>query len=261
MNTHIKELLSLDGLCAVVIGGKGKVGYPMAEALAEAGARVYIASPSATDEDKAIKDLKEKGLNVFGKALNQSDESDIESLVSSIESDYKTPDILINSGVERPMKKFVNDDSAAWDRSMEVNARGLFLTCRTFGRRMAIIGGGSIINIASIYGLVAPDQSIYEGTDMNTEPDYSYTKGGMIMFSKYLASYFAQHDVRVNCIAPGGMFNNQDESFIEKYIQKVPMRRMAYPDDMKGIAVFLASSASKYITGAVIPVDGGLTII
>jgi len=261
MSTHINELLSLDNHCAVVIGGKGKIGYPMAEALAEAGARVYIVSPSATDEDKEIKNLKGKGLNVFGRTLNQSDGSDIESLVSSIESDYKTPDILINSGVERPMKKFMDDDTAAWDRSMEVNARGLFLTCRIFARYMKNQGGGSIINIASIYGIVAPDKTIYEGTEMNTEPDYSFTKGGMIMFSKYMATYFAEYGVRVNCIAPGGMFDNQDELFIEKYIQKVPMKRMAYPDDMKGVAVFLASSASRYITGAVIPVDGGLTII
>lgn len=261
MNTHIHDLLSLENHCAVVIGGKGKIGYPMAEALAEAGARVYIASPSTKDEDEAIMQLKRKGLDVFGRSLNQSDESDINNFILSLEEEFKAPDILINSGVERPMKKFMDDDFAMWDRSMEVNARGLFLTCRAFMKAMKNHGGGSIINIASIYGLVAPDKSIYKGTDINTEPDYSYTKGGMIMFSKYMASYFAQYDVRVNCIAPGGMFNNQDESFIEKYIQKVPMKRMAYPDDMKGIAVFLASSASKYITGTVIPVDGGLTII
>ena len=102
---------------------------------------------------------------------------------------------------------------------------------------------------------------IYEGTDINTEPDYPYTKGGMIMFSKYLASYFAQHNIRVNCIAPGGMYNNQDEVFIKRYTRRVPMKRMAYHDDLKGVIVFLASSSSEYITGAVIPVDGGLTIL
>ena len=134
MNTHIHDLQSLENHCAVVIGGKGRIGYPMTEALAEAGARVYIASPSANDEDEAIKKLKGKGLDVIGRPLNQSNESDIESLISSIESDYKTPDILINSGVERPMNKFMDDDSAAWDRSMEVNARGLFLTCRAFAK-------------------------------------------------------------------------------------------------------------------------------
>lgn len=261
MSTHIHDLLSLEGRCAVVIGGKGKIGHPMAEALAEAGARVYIASPSAKDNDEAISKLRERGLSVFGRALIQSDEDNIESLITSIENEYKTPDILINSGVERPMKKYIDDDPVTWDRSMEVNAKGLFLTCRAFGRSMKKAGGGSIINIASIYGLVAPDPSIYEGTDMNTEPDYPYNKGGMIMFSKYFASYYAQHNVRVNCIAPGGMYNNQDESFVDRYIQRVPMNRMANADDMKGVAVFLASPASAYITGCVIPVDGGYTII
>jgi NAD(P)-dependent dehydrogenase (short-subunit alcohol dehydrogenase family) len=261
MTIHINKLLSLKSHCAVVVGGKGKIGYPMAEALAEAGARVYIASPSANDEDEAIKKLKGKGLDVIGRPLNQSDESSINNFIYLIEKEFKTPDILVNTGVERPMKKFLDDDFSTWDRSMEVNARGLFLTCRAFAKAMKNHRGGSIINIASIYGLVAPDKSIYEGTDLNTEPDYSYTKGGMIMFSKYMASYFAEDGVRVNCIAPGGMFNNQDQSFIEKYIQKVPMKRMAYPDDIKGVVVFLASAASKYVTGTVIPVDGGLTII
>jgi NAD(P)-dependent dehydrogenase (short-subunit alcohol dehydrogenase family) len=259
MSTHINELLSLENRCAVVIGGKGKIGYPMVEALAEAGARVYIASPSASDDDRSIKALYAKGLRVYGRSLNQSEEEDIKALIASIENDFKTPDILINSGVERPMKKYYDDDPINWDRSMEVNARGLFLTCRTFGKCMAKAGGGSIINVASIYGLVAPDPSLYEGTDMNTEPDYPYTKGGMIMFSKYLASYLAKDSIRVNCIAPGGMFNSQPKSFIDRYIKRVPMKRMASPDDLKGIALFLASDASQYITGAVIPVDGGLT--
>lgn len=261
MNTHIHDLLSLKNNCAVVIGGKGKIGYPMAEALAEAGARVYVVSRTSKNDDERIKTLQKKGLEVFGRSLNQSNEADIKSLIASIEEEFQPPNILINSGVERPMKKFLDDDSLAWDASMESNARGLFLTCRAFGRSMERSGGGSIINIASIYGLVAPDQTIYEGSSINTEPDYPYTKGGMIMFSKYLASYFAKSGVRVNCIAPGGMFDNQEDSFVEKYTQRVPMNRMAEPDDMKGVAVFLASAASKYITGSVIPVDGGYTII
>lgn len=261
MSTHINDLYSLKERCAVVIGGKGKIGAPMVEALAEAGAVVFVASPSARDDDQSIKELKKRGLNVHGRLLSQSDEDSIRSLISNIEDECKPPDILINSGVERPMKKYFEDDSTAWDKSMEVNARGLFLTCKIFGSCMVKAGGGTIINITSIYGIVAPDQSIYRGTDINTEPDYPYTKGGMIMFSKYLASYYARDNIRVNCIAPGGMFNNQDKSFVDQYIRRVPMKRMAYPDDMKGVAVFLASDASKYITGAVIPVDGGLTAL
>jgi NAD(P)-dependent dehydrogenase (short-subunit alcohol dehydrogenase family) len=126
---------------------------------------------------------------------------------------------------------------------------------------MAKNGGGSIINVASIYGLVAPDQAIYKGTNIQTEPDYPYTKGGMIMFSKYLSTYLAKDKVRVNCVAPGGFFNNQGEPFLSQYIKKVPLRRMAYHNDLKGVAIFLASDASSYVTGTVIPVDGGWTIL
>jgi len=259
--TKVQDLFSLAGQCAVVFGGAGKIGVPMTEALAEAGARVYVASPSTTVDRPAIAELAEAGLDVHAIAVDQSDEAEVTSALASIEKNYKTPTILVNSGVERPMRKFLNDTIEAWDRSMTVNARGLFITCRAFARVMAARGGGSIINVASIYGLVAPDPTIYEGSDIGTEPDYPYTKGGMIMFSKYLATYYARSQVRVNCIAPGGLFNRQPEPFYSRYIAKVPLGRMAMPDDIKGATVFLASEASSYMTGAVIPVDGGFTAI
>ena len=144
---------------------------------------------------------------------------------------------------------------------MKINAGGLFLTCKLFGSEIAKNSGGSIVNISSIYGSVAPDMKIYEGSDFETEPDYPYTKGGMNMFSKYLASYFSNKKVRVNVISPGGFFNNQQEPFLSKYISKVPMGRMAINKDLKGVSVFLASDAADYITGNNIFVDGGFNII
>ena len=193
--------------------------------------------------------------------MDQSAEASVAACLGKIKAKFKAPDILVNCGVERPMKKFFEDTAENWDRSMAVNARGLFITCRAFAKAMQAQGQGSIINVSSIYGLVAPDQRIYEGTDMQTEPDYPYTKGGMIMFSKYLASLLAKDNIRVNCIAPGGFFNNQSEPFLSQYVAKVPLGRMAGADDIKGVAVFLGSDASQYITGTVIPVDGGFTII
>jgi NAD(P)-dependent dehydrogenase (short-subunit alcohol dehydrogenase family) len=261
MSLEIIELFSLRNETAVVIGGKGKVGMPISLALAEAGAKVYIVSPSASDSMEEVKQLRGKGFNVHGRSLDQSNEDGINSLIEEIELEGSTPSVLVNSGVFRPMKKYLDDGAEAWMDSMEVNSKGLFLTCKMFANKMKNLGGGSIINISSVYGIVAPDKSIYAGTDMNTEPDYPYNKGGMIMFSKYMASYYAEFGVRINCIAPGGIFNDQDRSFVNKYVQKVPMKRMGKPDDLKGAAVFLASRASEYITGAVIPVDGGFTII
>jgi len=258
---QIQELFFLKNKSAVVVGGAGKVGFPISQALAEAGAIVCIVSTNKEQCVKAAEELKNKGLSAQGFVMDQSDEQSVLSCLKEITEKFKTPNILVNCGVERPMKKFFEDTVENWDRSMAVNARGLFIVCRAFAKAMKESGGGSIINVSSIYGLVAPDQSVYEGTDIQTEPDYPYTKGGMIMFSKYLASLFAKDNVRVNVIAPGGFFNNQGEPFLSQYIKKVPMGRMAETDDIKGIAVFLASDASSYITGTVIPVDGGLTII
>ncbi len=258
---HINELFSLKGKVALVIGGAGKIGFPMSEALAEAGARVYIASKNTVQIQEASNKLRLLGLDTHAIQLDQSDEKNVTSSLRSISADSKTPDILINCGVERPMKKFFDDTVETWDRSMEVNSRGLFISCRVFGKAMAKQNSGSIINVASIYGLVAPDMKLYEGSHFETEPDYPYTKGGMIMFSKYLSSYLAKSKVRVNCIAPGGYYNNQGEPFYSLYIRKVPLGRMAYHDDLKGAAVFLASDASSYITGSVIPIDGGFIAI
>lgn len=258
---HINELFSLKGKCAVVIGGAGRIGFPISEALAEAGAHVCITSWPEEHFTSAVEKLKEKGFNAFGYLMDQSDEESVMAFLKEIKATVKTPDVLVNCGVERPMKKRFEDSVANWDRSMAVNARGLFIMCRAFAKVMKEQGGGSIINISSIYGIVAPDMQIYEGTDMGTEPDYPYTKGGVNMFSKYLASLFAKDNIRVNCIAPGGFFDNQPKSFVERYTKKVPMGRMLYHDDLKGIAVFLASDASRYVTGTVIPVDGGFTII
>lgn len=258
---QLDRLFSLKGRCAVVVGGAGKIGFPMSEALAEAGAHVFIASTNKKNYQEAAHKLKKKGLLVEGISFDQSNEKKVSASLKSITKKFKTPDILVNCGVERPMKKFFQDSVKTWDRSMAVNARGLFITCRTFGLAMSKNKGGSIINVASIYGVVAPDQNIYKGTTIQTEPDYPYTKGGMVMFSKYLASYLAKDQVRVNCIAPGGFFNNQGEPFLSQYTRKVPLRRMAYHEDLKGVTVFLASDASSYVTGTVIPVDGGLTIL
>tara|TARA_B110000008_G_C16958536_1_gene559185 strand:+ start:864 stop:1643 length:780 start_codon:yes stop_codon:yes gene_type:complete len=258
---HINNLFSLKGGCALVIGGAGKVGFPMAEALAEAGARVYIASRSAENYQLAVDRLKSLGLDVIGIAVDQSNESSVKQALKFISDGYKTPDILINSGCDRPMTKFYNDSIENWDKSMEVNSRGLFVTCRIFGNAMALQRKGSIINISSIYGMVAPDMGIYDGVNFETEPDYPFVKGGIIAYSKYLSSYYAKNNVRVNCISPGGVFNDQKEPFLSNYEKKTPLGRMANPNDMKGIALFLASEASSYITGSVIPVDGGWTAV
>ncbi len=258
---HINKLFSLNGKVAVVIGGAGKIGLPISEALAESGATVYIASRSPESYKDAVKNFQKRNLDVHGIQLDFTNEKSVEDAIKYIDFNSKIPDILVNSACGRPMKRFMDDTIENWDLSMEINARGMFIVNRAFARVMAKQKKGSIINISSIYGVVAPDMSIYKGSDFETEPDYPFLKGGAIMLSKYFASYYAEKNVRFNVISPGGFYNNQPEPFFSKYIQKVPMKRMAYHDDMKGAVVFLASNASSYITGCNIPVDGGWTIV
>ena len=258
---HINELFSLENQCAVVIGGAGKIGFSIAEGLGEAGATVIVVSRNPVNYELAVEKLQKAGIKAVGLQLDQANEDGVVSSLKHISDHYGAPKILINSGVERPMTKYFNDSTDNWDSSMRANSRGLFITCRAYANAMANNGGGSIINIASIYGLVAPDPKLYEGTEIQTEPDYPFIKGGMIMFSKYMASKFADKKVRVNVIAPGGFSNNQEDRFIAQYCRKVPLGRMAVSDDIKGAAVFLASEAAAYITGVVLPVDGGFTVI
>ena len=256
---HIDKLLSLKNKVAVIVGGAGKIGLPISEALAEAGAIVYIVSSNEKSYRNAVESLSKKGHSVRGIKLDMSDENSVRSVINLIKKQTKTPDILVNSACIRPMKKFMDDSIDNWDISMTTNARGSFIINKLFGNAMAEQGSGSIINISSIYGVVAPDMSIYEGSNFETEPDYPFIKGGLIMLSKYLASYYAKKNVRVNVIAPGGLYNNQPEPFLSKYKAKVPMGRMAVEDDLKGPALFLASDLSSYVTGIVLPVDGGWT--
>lgn len=254
----LDDIFSLKGKYAVVIGGKGKIGIPMVKSLAIAGSTVYVCSPTSNKEE--IRKIFGNNSRILSRKLDQSDEHQIKQFIKELSNLGHHPNILINCGVDRPMKKHFDDSWENWDKSMKSNSRGLFVTCRAFARSMADHGGGSIINVASIYGIVAPDPQIYEGTDMFTEPDYPFHKGGMIMFTKYLATLYATSKVRVNCIAPGGVFNNQPKHFHSRYVAKVPLGRMANVDDFYGITIFLASESSKYITGTVIPVDGGCTI-
>lgn len=259
---QIEKLFSLKGKCAVIFGGAGKVGLPITEAMIVSGANTVVVSRNKSKLTTTKKYFNNLGLDCDVLVADQSDEKQVKEVLKIINLKYKTPDILINSGGIRPMKKNFDDTVKNWDKSMIVNSRGIFVTCRLFAKAMKKNKvRGSIINVSSIYGLVAPDMKIYEGSNFETEPDYPFIKGGIISFSKYLASYLSDYDIRVNCIAPGGVFNNQKNPFLTKYVKKTLLKRMARPDDLKGVAVFLSSEASSYITGCVIPVDGGFTTI
>ena len=256
----ILDKFSLQGKTALITGAAGLYGRQIATAVAEAGATCFIASRSLPSLHAVADELCERDLDVTALSYDQGDEKSILALRDELKNRVGGIDILVNNSVLRPMKKGFDDDAAAFARSMEVNATGLFVISRAFGDLMAERGGGSILNIGSIYGLIAPDPTIYQGTDINGWlPDYFFHKGGWINLTRYFASIYGKDGIRVNCLSPGGCYTNQDANFVERYSDKTMLGRMANPEDLGGPVAFLLSDASAYITGVNLPVDAGYT--
>jgi NAD(P)-dependent dehydrogenase (short-subunit alcohol dehydrogenase family) len=259
---NILDQFSLKGKVALMTGGAGLYGCQIVAALAEAGAQTFIASRDVAALEKVAEEHRGQGHAVTALSLDQGSESSILALRNEIRKRWGRLDVLVNNAVSRPMKDGYHAANAAatFAESMQVNATGLFLITRAMGDLMAEQKQGSIINIGSIHGMLAPDPRVYQGTDMNGwYPDYFFHKGGMINFTRFIGSYYGDRGVRCNCVSPGGFSNNQPEAFIRQYSEKTFLGRMAGDTDLKGIVVFLASDASTYITGANIPVDGGYT--
>ncbi|NCC93900.1 MAG: SDR family oxidoreductase [Opitutae bacterium] len=260
METSILERFSLQGKVALVTGGAGLYGRQIVRALAEAGAETYSAARRLDALEQVAAGERARGGRVTALQFDQGNEGTIRALRDEIVRRSGTIDVLVNNAVARPMQKGWEDDAARFDESLHINATGLFMTTRAVGEVMLEHGSGSIINIGSMMGMVGVEPGNYEGTAMHGfYPDYFFHKGGMINFTRFCASYFGRRQVRVNCVSPGGFFNNQPARFVEQYSARTQLGRMANETDLMGVIVFLASDASGYITGANIPVDGGYT--
>jgi NAD(P)-dependent dehydrogenase (short-subunit alcohol dehydrogenase family) len=272
------DLFSLKNKTAIVTGALGLIGKKHCEALALAGANVVVA-----DRDKkACEDFaKTLGINHLGLKMDVTDEQNLKKKRAIILKKYGTIDILVNNAAindmfENPamaahLSAFENYPVDAFRKSLEVNVTGVFLCAQVFGSVMAEQEKGSIINIASTYGIVGPDQSIYKKAvdEGNTEgvqtfyksAAYPTTKGAVVNFTRFLAAYWGHKGVRVNTLSPGGVENGQDDFFNKNYAAKTLLGRMAKADDYQGALIFLASDASAYMTGANLVVDGGWTAI
>ena len=256
------SLFGLHNKIALVTGGTGIYGKHIVRALADAGANVVVASRNLQQCSDYSNLLQRERLRVEGAELDLASEASIRALRDKIVDQHGRLDILVNNAVARAGGDLRHISATDWEATMKVNSTGLFLSCQIFSEPMQQAGSGSIINIASIYGMVGPDFSIYEGTNITNPVNYAFAKGGMISLTRYLASFLAPHNIRVNCLSPGG-FRNEDtpENFVAKYSRRTPLRRMAEADDIKGPIVFFASEASRYITGQNLAVDGGWTVI
>ena len=257
----ILDRFSLQDKVALATGGAGLYGRQIVAALAEAGACTYIAARNLEALEQLAAEHRTQGQEVRALRFDQGDEESVLGLRDRVLKEAGRVDILVNNAVLRPMKKGYRDDAAAFAESMRVNATGLFVITRAFGDVMAEQGSGSIINIGSIQGMIGTDPTIYRGTNMSGwYPDYFFHKGGVINFSRFIASYYGARGVRCNCVSPGG-FRTSDhpEPFVRQYSDRTFLGRLANSTDLMGVIVFLSSDASLYVTGTNIPVDGGYT--
>ena len=241
---------SLSDKIILQFGGSGHLGRALSTALHGAGATVVVAGRSPPASDAAP---------IAHESVDITVEASVVALRDRLLAQHGRVDGVVFNAVNRPMTGF-DDDLAAWESSMKTNATGLFAVARVFGNAMAARRAGSFVAISSIQGMVGANPWLYEGTSMQTVPDYFFHKAGMINFTRFVASYYGLKNIRCNCVAPGGyQTEKHDERFLANFAKKTMLGRMANDNDLKGAIVFLASDAASYITGATLPVDAGYT--
>ena len=271
-------LFDLKDKVAIVFGGNGYLGKQFCKTLLEHNAKVYCCDINTNEsmETTALKQKYDEKFEIIN--VNAADKKDLIEFRKNIFVKEKTVDILLNSTSAKSDDFYLPFEDASlesWDVGLLGNLTMPFLTIQTFIPIMKKQRKGSIINISSIYGLVGNDQRIYVGTNLHEiyvkkSPDlkriyssgsYNAAKGGLIVFTRYLAAYYGEYNIRINCISPGGIYNEKEnKKFVQNYSDKVPLGRKANPDEINGSVIFLASDASSYVTGHNLVVDGGFTI-
>ncbi len=269
---HVLQSFDLSGRVAVVTGGAGLLGRQFCTALAQAGAAVAVVDIDADAAHAVAQALRDQDLEALALPTDITDPQQVTRAQTRIVATWGRWDVLVNSaaldpkvsaqGQVRSSSAFEDFPLEAWEQALKVNLTGAFLMTQAAARVMRGQNRGSIINIASTYGLVGPDQRIYQkpGQPPQYKPVYyTVTKAALVGFTRYLATYFAGTGIRVNTLTPGGVFNQQDPDFVEKYAYRTVLGRMAAPHEMNAALLFLASDASSYMTGANLVVDGGWT--
>ena len=264
------EMFDLGGRVVLIAGGAGGIGRRMARALALAGASVIIADrDQAQCQALAAEIAADTGGELSGVGLDVTDEASVKGLFAGLDRlDGLAYNVMAKpQGYYRP---FADYSWEAWRQVIEGNLGGAFLCCREAGKLMVPAKSGSVVLTASVYGVVAPDQRIYEGCSpagniyggadpLSCPAAYTASKGGIIALGRHLAALWGPDGVRVNCLAPGGVLDGQEEAFVRAYSARTPMGRMAEFTDFNGAVLFLLSDASRYLTGTNLVVDGGWT--
>jgi NAD(P)-dependent dehydrogenase (short-subunit alcohol dehydrogenase family) len=266
------QFFDVSGEIVVITGASGQLGGEYARAFLRQGARVVgldlRISPGSVELQTRYPDHY---LFIESDVVSKTS---LQNALSIAQSRFGVPTVLINNAaIDSPPSAppeengpFEDYPEKSWDKVIEVNLKGVYLCCQVFGSAMAKAGKGSIINVASIYGVVAPDQSLYEyrrkrGEVFYKPVAYSASKSGILNLTRYLAVYWAKKGVRVNSLTIAGVFNNQEQAFLDVYCARIPVGRMADLGEYNGSVIFLASDASGYMTGANLVIDGGWTAI
>jgi len=271
----IQDKFDLSGHVAVVTGGVGLLGAEFCRTLAEAGAAIAIVDLNTSALQGTAETLKNSGYKALSVPTDITNPDSVNAMVAKVLTEFGRLDILVNSAALDPkfdpdaVKKGITPGAFEdypldqWNAAMNVNLTGMFLVTQACVKPMIAQGKkGSIINICSTYGLNGPDQRIYikDGQRVAFKPVYyTVTKAGVMGFTKYLAAYYAETEIRVNALTPGGVYNNHEEYFVKNYSAKTILGRMANKDEMNGALLYLASDASSYMTGNNVVVDGGWT--
>lgn len=244
----------------LLVGCTGVLGRQYAKKLSEMGARLVLADRLESDVTELSRELKAKLV-----LLDVNEESSVVSSVADAAEKYGGLDAVVNNAAATseglqslgdPFPDFEDYPLILWNETIKTNLTGTFLVARESGRFLRQTRG-SLVNVSSIYGIVGPDHSIYEGQSFRSFPGYSASKAGVLGLTRWLATWWGKDGVRVNCITPGGVFNDHNEEFAENYGRRTPMGRMADRSELEGILLFLLSDASSYCTGQNYIVDGG----
>jgi NAD(P)-dependent dehydrogenase (short-subunit alcohol dehydrogenase family) len=263
----LKELMNLDGRVAIITGAAGHIGSAMSEALAELGARIVVLDMTQTScATEATRIHQIFNVETLPLAVDLADENAVRLVPATVLERFGQLDIVVNcaalvgtSGLKGWNTSFEEQQSDTWRLALEVNLTAPFLLTQACAEALAKSGHGSVINVASIYGVVGPDMGLYEGTSIGNAAAYGASKGGLLQLTRWLSTVLAPR-VRVNAISPGGLWRNQPEPFHSRYVARTPLKRMGSEEDFKGAVAYLASDLSAYVTGHNLVVDGGWTI-
>lgn len=265
------ERFDLSGKVVVVTGGTGLLGSAYCQGLAEHGAQVVMADLAAANPvTKAAAIQTPKGPGAWGMACDVGVEADVVALFQAVMKKFGRVDAVLNNAAatgEHLMRQgavftsFEESTLAVWEQAIRVNLTGVYLVAREGGKAMLQSGGGSMVNVSSTYGVVGPDHRIYEGMKFNSLPSYAAAKAGVHGLTRWLATYWGEKGIRVNTLVPGGVQNNHDPEFVRRYVARTPLGRMAKPEDMVGMMIYLVSDASAYSTGQQFFVEGGWTAV